>query len=194
METDAEKVAFMDAIFNKQFFNIDPDLDTLPKLVRMAYKSEYHILNKSVSAFLRTGELLNPKYRLGLPTPEDTLESTLESTPEEVEEKEKVEVEVEERKTTTTNPPKRLDVFNYQTDRDKIALLIKNDKTKLLVYRNCKGFKMTDENYNTLINTFLDFKAGTVFNHTNINDILGNFVLWTPSELKRLREAKTNKK
>ena len=89
METDKEKVAFMDAIFLKQFFNKNPNLDVMPKLARLAYKSEVHAIEKSVSGYLGNCKSFLTPTNTGF---ESTLEDTLEDTLEQVQ----VQVQVQD--------------------------------------------------------------------------------------------------
>lgn len=50
LEKDSDKVAFLDAIFKKHFFNKDPDFKS--GICRLAYKSIEHSLSSQVNGFI----------------------------------------------------------------------------------------------------------------------------------------------
>ena len=50
LEKDSDKVAFLDAIFKKHFFNIEPELKT--QISKLAYKSVQHSINSQVTGFI----------------------------------------------------------------------------------------------------------------------------------------------
>jgi len=76
LDTNEQKIEFIEAILNKQFHGLEPDLNQMNKMVRFAYLSQKHHLDKSASGWEHaTGETLrDPSSLPNGDTPQGSLE------------------------------------------------------------------------------------------------------------------------
>jgi len=110
LSNNKDKNEFVEAIFNKQFFGIDPDLDKMSDMVKMAYISQKHSLDKSVKGF-------EDKTGINLQVP---LEHSFEGNPIPLErsfEQLQVEVELEEKLEKKKNIPTYEDFKTYGLEK-----------------------------------------------------------------------------
>lgn len=59
LESNQDKVDFMDALFGKQFFNTEPNLSEFNLLVKLSYIGQKHNIDKSVKGYLDKTKSIN---------------------------------------------------------------------------------------------------------------------------------------
>ena len=120
LQNNKDKVDFINAIFDKQFFGANPDLEKVSPMVKMAYISQKHSLDKSIKGYedktKTTLQLPLERTSKGYSKP---LERTLEQLEleEQLQEKEKEKEKVQGVIRKKFTPPTIIEIKKYCTER-----------------------------------------------------------------------------
>ena len=202
LESDSDKVAFMNALFDRQFLGIKPT--NLKGMAKFAYISQTNSIDSQVKGYNDKmtklgkpliGNDLPPTYGGQTPPTEQVQEKVQEKVQVEEEQQEQEKEEVQEKKTTLLSEIKISDLEDNQIEHFEIAkayqqLFIKNLKEKDAPTKNQENAKYKD--YVDPIRLMMTKDGATKTQLTKVFKFLGSPEgdFWKPNVLstKKLRE------